>query len=255
MNNVSLVDSLYTAVGHPPLLEVCIIHTIFQKPTPLLSSGFTGCLRSPHTHNLFLSIGLHFVTWHDFIQLGNPLWQWTYDQATLHPHPRSHFLIATWALCIVDSSRQYSTQKHLVASVWVHKKSVQVKWWVTWWHCFSSDLESQLCAEHLINCAKSKTLHIVMWQILLRVVDQYPEQTSPWVSLLNLFYVPNTPSSLLRLSLGSINISHSASVVTTLVHINWTVNAPNYPNSSNNLLIHVKGTVFAGMSWSCHVMD
>jgi len=105
-------------------------------------------------------------------------------------------LLEHCALLTVADVDNYSTHKHLLASVWVHKKSAQVKWWVTWWHCFSSNLESQLCAEQLFNCGKSKPLHIVMWQILLRVVDQYPEQTSTWVSLLNLFYVPNTPSSL-----------------------------------------------------------
>jgi hypothetical protein len=173
-------------------------------------------------------------------------------------HTQGHtfsLLLEHCASLTVADVGNYPTQKHLVASVWVHKKSAQVKRWVTWWHCFSSDLESQLCAEQLFNCWKSKPLHIVMWQILLRVVDQYPEQTSPRVSLLNLFYVPNTPSSLLCLSPGPINTSQSASAVTTWVHINRTVNAPNYPNSSNNLLIPVKGTVFVRMSWSCHGMD
>ena len=163
-------------------------------------------------------------------------------------HTQGHtfsLLLEHCALLPVADVGNYSTQKHLVASVWVHKKSAEVKRWVTWWHCFSSDLGSQLCAEQLFNCRKSKPLHIVMWQILilLCVVDQHLKQTSPWVSLLNLFYVPNTPSSILCLSTGPINTSHSASAVTTWVHINWTVNAPNYANSSNKFLIPVKGTV------------
>jgi hypothetical protein len=173
-------------------------------------------------------------------------------------HTQGHtfsLLLEHCALLKVADVGNYSPHKHLVASVWVHRKSAQVKWWVKWWHCFSSNFESQLCAEQLCNRRESKPCLIAAWQILLRVFDQYPEQMSPWVSLLNLFYVPNTSSSSFCLPPGPFNTPLSASVVTTCVHNNWTVNAPIYPNSSNNLLIPVKGTVFARMSSNCHGTD
>jgi len=131
-------------------------------------------------------------------------------------HTQGHtfsLLLEHCALLKVADVGNYSTHKDLVAIVWVHKKSAQVKRWVKWWHCFSSDSESQLCAEQPCNCRKSKPCHIVTWQILLCVFDQYAEQTSPWVFLLNLFYIPNTSSSSFCLSPGPFNTSYPASVV------------------------------------------
>ena len=43
----------------------------------------------------------------------------------------------------------YLIEELLLASVWLHKKTAQVKWWMRWWHHFSSDLESHAHAEQL----------------------------------------------------------------------------------------------------------
>lgn len=154
-----MVDSLYTAVGWG-------MHNTYN-----ISEANSTTLRfyrmfkkSPYTQ----LTSFHRSTFHDMAWLYMP-WQpsvamnmWPSHSAST---PKGHtvlLLLEHSASLTVADVGNYSTQKHLVARVWVHKKPPQVKWWVTWWHCFSSDLECQL-----FNCGKSKPLHTVMWQILL----------------------------------------------------------------------------------------
>lgn len=56
-------------------------------------------------------------------------------------------------LCFTKSTvaeiSNYLIKEHLVASVWMRKKMAQVRWWMRWWHYFSSDSESQVHTEQL----------------------------------------------------------------------------------------------------------
>lgn len=79
----------------------------------------------------------------------------------------------TWT--VVDIGN-YSIEEHSVASIWVHKKTAQVTWWIRWWHYYSNDLGSHLHAEQFFYYGEYK-----MWKILPKVVSHYPEQ---WCVLL-----------------------------------------------------------------------
>jgi len=46
-----------------------------------------------------------------------------------------------------------STDESLVA-IFGYIKTAQVRWWIEWWHHFSSDLGSLVCAEQLFHCGK-----------------------------------------------------------------------------------------------------
>ena len=60
-------------------------------------------------------------------------------------------------------------------------KTTQVRWWIRWWHHFSSNLGNHVCAEQLFLCGKmcytaKVYLYRGIWRILLRAVDQYPKR-------------------------------------------------------------------------------
>jgi hypothetical protein len=58
-------------------------------------------------------------------------------------------LVLCFTKLTVAEISNYFIEEHLVASVWMRKKMAQVRWWMRWWHYFSSDSEIQVHAEKL----------------------------------------------------------------------------------------------------------
>ena len=95
---------------------------------------------------------LAWLTW-----LDSHVWQCTCDKTAMSQHPGSHFLIISSVLC-KDGNDNY---EQLVQWREFGSKCLdaQVGWWIRWWHHFSSDLGSHVCAEQLFQCGK-KCVHV-----------------------------------------------------------------------------------------------
>jgi hypothetical protein len=88
-------------------------------------------------------------------------------QSRYEPKPRVDFLIISFVCCaklrMVDMSN-YSIQERLVVSEWMHKKAAQIRRWIKWWRCFSSDLTSRFRTEQLfLSYGNVKLTHVLIY--------------------------------------------------------------------------------------------
>ena len=88
-------------------------------------------------------------------------------------HPGLHFLIINSLLC-KDGNDNFEQLVHCGEFGCI--KTAQVRRWISWWHHFSSDLGSHVCAEQLFQCGERICLCRGIWRILLGALHQYPEQ-------------------------------------------------------------------------------
>jgi hypothetical protein len=134
------------------------IESVMDIFAPVITSVFlTECPRSHHTPDftyLFISLCLHFMTWHDVMLLDNLVCQWTYEKAAIRHDPDAHFLIICLAKLTAANISSYCTEELWVESVWVHKKTAQVRRWIRWFHGFGGDFGSRLRAGQLIPWMK-----------------------------------------------------------------------------------------------------
>jgi len=124
----------------------------------------------------FSSLCLHFMMWHYFTWLDNPVWQCTCNKTVMSQHPGLHFLIISSVLCRdVNDSYEQSIEERLVASVWMHKDS-------TGWTMnqvmtpFQQRFEKPCLYTATLSVWEKVCLCRGNWRILLGAVNRYPER-------------------------------------------------------------------------------